>query len=114
MLIRFGSFYVGLGDLVPPWTNELTRELGHIRRAIAQTKELIMAAIDDLKAAIADLASALADNNAEIEALLGKITTPGTSDADIAGAVASIRSLIADNKTEVDKAKAATSVAPTT
>ncbi len=66
-----------------------------------------MSALDDLKAAIADLATELADNNAEIEALLTKIATPGTSDADIAAAVTSIRSLIADNKTEVDKAKAA-------
>ncbi len=67
-----------------------------------------MSAADDLKAAIADLATELADNNAEIEALLAKITAPGTSDADVAAAVASIRGLIADNKTEVDKAKAAT------
>lgn len=67
-----------------------------------------MPAIDDLKAAIADLTSELSDNNAEIEALLGKITTPGTSDADVAAAVQSIRDLIAANKTEVDKAKAAT------
>lgn len=69
--------------------------------------ERFMAAIDDLKAAIADLATELADNNAEIEALLTKITATGTSDADVAAAVASIRSLIADNKAEVDKAKAA-------
>lgn len=66
-----------------------------------------MAAVDDLKSAIADLATELADNNAEIEALLTKITTPGTSDADVAAAVASIRDLIASNKAEVDKAKAA-------
>lgn len=66
-----------------------------------------MAAVDDLKAAIADLATELADNNAEIEVLLTKITTPGTSDADVATAVATIRSLISDNKAEVDKAKAA-------
>lgn len=69
--------------------------------------ETIVAAVDDLKAAIADLATELADNNAEIETLLTKITTPGTSDADVAAAVASIRGLISDNKAEVDKAKAA-------
>lgn len=66
-----------------------------------------MAALDDLKAAIADLATELSDNNTEIETLLGKITTPGTSDADVAAAVQSIRDLIATNKAEVDKAKAA-------
>lgn len=69
--------------------------------------EIIMAALDDLKSAIADLATQLSDNNAEIEALLAKISTPGTSDADIAAAVSSIRDLITANKAEVDKAKAA-------
>jgi hypothetical protein len=69
--------------------------------------EKIMSAADDLKAAIADLATELTANNAEIDALLTKIGTPGTSDADIAAAVTSIRDLIASNKTEVDKAKAA-------
>lgn len=68
-----------------------------------------MSAAEDLKSAIADLATELAENNAEIEALLGKITAPGTSDADVQAAVVQIRQLIADNKTEVDKAK---SVAP--
>ena len=66
-----------------------------------------MAAIDDLKQAITDLGTQLAANNAEIDALLTKITTPGTSDADIATAVQSIRDLTAANKTEVDKAVAA-------
>lgn len=66
-----------------------------------------MSAIDDLKAAIADLSTQLDANNTEIEALLGKIATPGTSDADIAAAVASIRGLISTNAAEVDKAKAA-------
>lgn len=83
-------------------------ELRHILGLILTNQEKIMPAIDDLKAAIADLTSELSDNNAEIEALLGKITTPGTSDADVAAAVQSIRDLIAANKTEVDKAKAAT------
>ena len=66
-----------------------------------------MAAIDDLKAAIADLATQLAANNTEIDLLLTKITTPGTSDADIAAAVQSIRDLTAATKAEVDKAAAA-------
>ena len=66
-----------------------------------------MAAIDDLKAAIADLATQLAANNTEIDLLLTKITTPGTSDADIAAAVQSIHDLTAANKAEVDKAAAA-------
>jgi chromosome segregation ATPase len=75
---------------------------------ILSNQEKTMSALDDLKSAIADLAAELADNNAEIETLLTKITTPGTSDADVQAAVTSIRALIADNKTEVDKAKAAT------
>ena len=66
-----------------------------------------MAAIDDLKAAIADLGTQIDTNNAEIETLLTKIGTPGTSDADIATAVQSIRDIIAKNKAEVDKAAAA-------
>lgn len=66
-----------------------------------------MAAIDDLKAAITDLSTQLDANNAEIEVLLTKIATPGTSDADIATAVTSIRNLITTNAAEVDKAKAA-------
>lgn len=70
-------------------------------------EEKIMSAFDDLKSAIADLATELADNNAEIEALLTKITAPGTSDADVEAAVQSIRDLITTNKAEVDKAKAA-------
>lgn len=72
--------------------------------------ETIMPAIDDLKSAVADLATQLSANNAEIESLLTVITTPGTSEADIAAAAQSIRDLTAANKAEVDKAHAA--VAP--
>lgn len=78
----------------------------HILRYLANMEKRLMAAIDDLKSAIADLASELADNNAEIEALLVKISTPGTSEADIVAATQSIRDLIASNKAEVDKAAA--------
>lgn len=87
----------------PAWVIEFCVRLDSNHKLM----ERIVAAIDDLKAAIADLATELADNNAEIETLLTKITTPGTSDADVAAAVASIRRLISDNKAEVDKAKAA-------
>ena len=87
----------------PGWAQELYFMALHI----IENQEKTMAAIDDLKAAIADLATELTANNAEIDALLTKIGTPGTSDADVAAAVASIRDLIASNKTEVDKAKAA-------
>ena len=66
-----------------------------------------MSAADDLKAAIADLTTALEANNAEIDALLTKITTPGTSDADVQAAVTQIRSLISTNAAEVAKAQAA-------
>jgi chromosome segregation ATPase len=92
------------------WANAPSHaiELRHILGLILTNQEKQMAAIDDLKAAIADLTTELADNNAEIEALLSKITAPGTSDADVAAAVQSIRDLIASNKAEVDKAKAAT------
>ena len=87
----------------PAWAIDFERKLAHLTRTV----ENLVAAVDDLKAAIADLATEMADNNAEIEVLLTKIATPGTSDADIATAVAAIRGLISDNKTEVDKAKAA-------
>lgn len=88
--------------------NSVEIELFFLGVAILTELEKIMPAIDDLKAVIADLRTELLENNAEIEALLVKMTTPGTSDADIAAAVADIRSSIAENKTEVDKAKAAT------
>jgi chromosome segregation ATPase len=71
-------------------------------------EEKIMAAGDDLKAAVADLATELNTNNLEIEALLTKITAPGTSDADVEAAVATIRQLISDNSAEVNKAQQAT------
>ena len=79
----------------------------HLLKQLLHNQERTMAAIDDLKAAIADLATQLAANNTEIDALLTKITTPGTSDADIAAAVQSIRDLTTANKAEVDKAVAA-------
>jgi len=91
-----------------PGLDEVKAEIGKMRDLITETRNDIMSALDDLKSALNDLASELADNNAEIEALLSKITTPGTSDADVAAAVQQIRGLIADNKAEVDKAKAAT------
>lgn len=90
-------------DHAPPWAWLLFEMADEAIERI----NAIMAAIDDLKAALADLATELSDNNAEIEKLLTKITTGGTSDADVAAAVAQIRSLISDNKAEVDKAKAA-------
>lgn len=78
------------------------------RQAHLETR--IMAAIDDLKAAIADLATQLAANNTEIDLLLTRITTPGTSETDIAAAAQSIRDITAANKAEVDKAVAAVPV----
>ena len=100
-----------------PDTAPLAREVEHsaasIINALKHLEHRLMAAIDDLKSAINDLSTQLAANNAEIETLLTKITTPGTSDADIAAAVQSIRDLTAANKTEVDKATAATGAAAT-
>lgn len=78
-----------------------------ITHLLVHMEKRLMAAIDDLKSAIADLSAQLASNNAEIETLLTRITTPGTSDADIAAAAQSIRDLTASNKAEVDKAVAA-------
>lgn len=69
--------------------------------------EIIMSALSDLKDAISELTTTVQDSNAEIETLLTKITTPGTSDADIAAAVQSIKDLGAGIRAEVDKAKAA-------
>ncbi len=89
---------------------EIKRRLGYVlsnQNVLFINQETIMAAADDLKAAIADLSTQLATNNAEIETLLGKITTPGATDAQVAEAVASIRGLIASNKAETDKAAAA-------
>ena len=80
-------------DQQPPWAKQM------------ETK--IMTALTDLQSAIADLSTALTANNAEIDALLTKITATGTSDADVEAAVASIRPLIASNTAEVSKAVAA-------
>lgn len=66
-----------------------------------------MAALDDLKASIAALADQITASVSEIETLLGKITAPGASDADIGAAAAQIQQLTAALKTEVDKAKSA-------
>ena len=76
-------------DQQPPWAKQM------------ETK--IMSALTDLQSSIADLGTQLATNNADIEAELAKITTPGTSDADIEASVATIRTLIAANKVETDK-----------
>ncbi len=69
--------------------------------------EKIMSDETDLAQAVADLATALAANNAEIDALLTKITTPGVSPAAVQAAVSSIRGLIKTNADEVAKAQAA-------
>lgn len=71
-----------------------TEAVGLLKTIIANQKantEKIMSALSDLQAALADLGTALTANNAEIDLLLTKITSPGTSDADIEAAVTSIR-----------------------
>lgn len=73
---------------------------------IKQGKRLMTDA-DDLAAAVADLAASIASNNAEIEALLGKITAPNVTSAQVQAAVSSIRDLIKQNSDEVAKAQAA-------
>lgn len=77
------------------------------QRTIIANTEKIMSDETDLAQAVADLATALSTNNAEIETLLTKITTPGVSPAAVQAAVASIRGLIKTNADEVAKAQAA-------
>ena len=66
-----------------------------------------MALEDDLKQAITDLSTQLTANNAEIETLLTKITTPGVSSTVVQQAVSDIRALISSNAAEVTKAQTA-------
>jgi hypothetical protein len=96
------------------------RDDEHLNLIIAQNREIIsllhlsldrerdiMSALDELKASIADLATAQqTDADAErateeqthaaldkIDELLGRVTAPGTSDADVQAATAQIKSL---------------------
>lgn len=91
----------------PMWAIELGAMLFTMLDLQKQLEEQVMAAIDDLKSALADLATSINNSNAEIEALLTKIATPGTSDADIQAAVQQIRDLTGSINAEVDKAKTA-------
>jgi len=84
------------------------RELRSLNRKV----DILMAAIDDLRSAIADLGTQLDANNAAIDALLTKITTPGSSDADVESAVTSIRSLISANQAELAKINPPAPVTP--
>src|SRR5882672_8277202 len=86
-------------DKAPSWARELHRMLS----LILTKQEKLMSALDDLTAALADLATALTANTAEIDLLLTKIVTPGTSDADVEAAVTQIRALTAANVAEVAK-----------
>lgn len=88
-----------------PWEWEMLQRIEQKLDAASATMEKMMSALTDLKAALDDLATQLVVNNAEIETLLTKITTPGTSDADVEAAVTQIRSLITDNAAEVAKAQ---------
>ena len=95
---------------------ELSHRFGHRDHArlvelalifIIEQQETLMAAIDDLKTALADLTQAVTDNTTEIDLLITKITTPGTSDADIAAATTQITNLSAGIRAELAKAQAA-------
>lgn len=88
-----------------PWADApaCAVELGAIGIVIIANQEAIMAALDDLKSAVADLSAQMTANNAAIDGLLGKVTAPGASDADIEAAVTDIRKLIDANKTELAK-----------
>ena len=86
-----------------PAVVELHSMLAHI----IKTQEKIMSDLTDLQGAVADLATDLTANNAEIVTLLGKITTPGVSSADIQTNVAAIRALITTNAKAVADAQAA-------
>src|ERR1019366_216151 len=82
-------------------------EIYHMLAHILANQEKIMNDLTDLQSAVADLATDLTANNAEIATLLGKITTPGVSSADIQTNVAAIRALIATNAQSVKDAQAA-------
>ncbi len=62
-----------------------------------------MTALSDLQAAVADLVTSNAAMSAAIDALLAKITAPGTSDADVEAIVTQIRGLISANTAELAK-----------
>ncbi len=85
----------------------LARSQDHIIKHLNHMEKRIMAALDDLKAAITGLTDEVTDAVTEIEALLAKITTPGTSDADVTAAADAIKAITGNLKTEVDKAKGA-------
>ena len=91
--------YHHLGAEVMSWLSDHSRKTDLIIR----NQESIMSALTDLQSAIADLATEMTANNAAIDGLLTKITTPGTADADIQAAVAQIRSLTQANKDELAK-----------
>jgi predicted nucleic acid-binding Zn-ribbon protein len=82
------------------------REANRNIRQLNKHLENIMTAIQDLNKVIADLSAAINDATTEIEALLAKITNPGTSDADVEAAAASIQGIVTGLNQEVAKAKA--------
>lgn len=67
--------------------------------------EKIMTVLDDTKAALADLATAVGDGIAELEVLIAKATTPGTSDADLSALKDQMTTLAGSIRAEVQKAK---------
>jgi hypothetical protein len=90
-------------DGAGPAVVEIHSMLAHI----IANQEKTMSDLTDLQSAVADLATDLTANNAEIVTLLGKITTPGVSSADIQTNVAAIRALITTNAKAVADAQAA-------
>lgn len=83
----------------PPWA---IAERNERRRNM----EEIMSRTNELGQALDDLNTAQSSNFAEMDELLTKIGTPGTSDADVDAAIARIRVLIDASNAEVAKAKA--------
>jgi len=72
---------------------------------LIQQGKIEMSALTDLQDSLAALATTVSSTTSEIETLLGKITAPGTSDADIEAAVAQIKSLTQTLNDEVTKAQ---------
>ena len=88
------------GDPVPQWALELMDQIN-------QTETRIMAAIDDLKAVMNDLIN---EAVTDLEALIAKLATPGTTEADLAALAAQGRTAIQKLKDEFAAATATTSL----
>jgi peptidoglycan hydrolase CwlO-like protein len=93
-----------------PWwwdtqTDRIERKLDTAVFNLLRMEARIMSALTDLQDALDALTTAVGAATAEIEALLAKITTPGTPDADVQAAVTRIKTLVTAINDEVAKAQ---------